>query len=485
MTLKVLQRWKIQHRNILLVAVIVSVCISMRISLISRENIKLNHVVDIPVASSTVKSSSPTANTLHHPLNATAASHIPLHCQSDRLGVPPALHNSQCESNRDCLNITCDQLIHGDNQNKSKNSIYSQVVEFMHKYPRGEMSTDDFLELTKDCNAFKTSRGYLTQPLDNDEAAFPLAYNILIHRDFPQVERLLRAIYRPQNSYCIHIDAKAAPGFLKVTKAVSDCFDNVFIANQLEKITYAGFSRLQADINCMKDHLKQGLKWKYLLNLAGQSFPLKTNAEIVQILKIYNGANDIEGIYGYAIHRYRFENEYKEINHTKVQRTGRKNPPPPHDMAIIRGSAYGVFSRDFVQYAVTHQAAIDLLEWSRNTYSPDEHFWATLHHTYSNPFMNPPGGYSGHPNKKPWLAVYVKWGGVDHCYGVFKRGICIFGVADLPDLITRKEFFCNKFYLKLQPVALDCLEAWIQYKTECPAPVDEEYYKSLPFIKKP
>ena len=36
-------------------------------------------------------------------------------------------------------------------------------------------------------------------------------------------------------------------------------------------------------------------KWKYFINLTGQEFPLKTNYEIVQILKAYKGANNVEG----------------------------------------------------------------------------------------------------------------------------------------------------------------------------------------------
>ena len=34
--------------------------------------------------------------------------------------------------------------------------------------------------------------------------------------------------------------------------------------------------------------------WKYLLNLASTEFPLRTNYELARILKIFNGANDIE-----------------------------------------------------------------------------------------------------------------------------------------------------------------------------------------------
>ena len=113
-----------------------------------------------------------------------------------------------------------------------------------------------------------------------------------------QVERLLRAIYRPQNVYCIHIDLNSQGGVHAGMMSLVRCFPNVFIATKLEHVVYGGFSRLQADINCMSDHVKQNDRWRYLINVAGEAFPLRTNAEIVKILKIYNGTNDIQGIYG-------------------------------------------------------------------------------------------------------------------------------------------------------------------------------------------
>ncbi len=36
--------------------------------------------------------------------------------------------------------------------------------------------------------------------------------------------------------------------------------------------------------------------WKYLLTLAGQMFPLKTNLDIVRILKAMNGSNAVMAI---------------------------------------------------------------------------------------------------------------------------------------------------------------------------------------------
>ena len=54
-----------------------------------------------------------------------------------------------------------------------------------------------------------------------------------------------------------------------------------------------------------------------------------------------------------------------------------------------------MFSRAFVEFLLTDKKAQHLLDWSRTTYSPDEHYWATLHHTYSNPHIKSPGSYTG------------------------------------------------------------------------------------------
>ena len=36
--------------------------------------------------------------------------------------------------------------------------------------------------------------------------------------------------------------------------------------------------------------------------------------------------------------------------------------------------------------------------------------------------------------------------------------VCIFGVGDLPLLVSRPELYANKFYLDYEPLALDCME---------------------------
>ena len=314
-------------------------------------------------------------------------------CPVDFLSKPLMMLDTNCANYRNCRNITCRDLLFSNNSDKSADKLmYDKVRAYMKKHPKVVISESVYINMTHDCDKFKSSMGYILTPMNNEEAEFPIAYNILMHRDLEQVERLLRSIYRPQNSYCIHIDLNTPEIMQQAIQSIANCFPNVFLPSKREHIVYAGMTRLQADINCMRDHLAKKVQWKYLLNLAGQSFPLKTNHELVQILKIYNGSNDIEGIFGHRVLKGRFVNEWVELAR-KMNKTGRQNPKPPHDIDIVRGSAYGVFSYDFVHYIINDPWAKDLLEWSRKTWSPDEHYWATLHHTYSNPHMKPPGSY--------------------------------------------------------------------------------------------
>lgn len=93
---------------------------------------------------------------------------------------------------------------------------------------------------------------------------------------------------------------------------------------------------------------------------------------------------------------------------------------------------------------------------------------------------------AGSPDAKPWLAVHASWGGVDTCRGKFVRGVCVYGLGDLPSLVTRAHLFVNKFHLDYQPLALLCLEEWHRNRTARPDTryFNETFYRNLPFINK-
>jgi hypothetical protein len=254
------------------------------------------------------------------------------------------------------------------------------------------------------CHLFKQIRRYnqFDKYTTQIEKNFPLAYIILIYNNVEQFERLLRSIYRSHNIYCIHVDRKSSEKFKQAVESIVNCFDNVFITSKLERIVYADFTRLKADLNCMNDLVSlranktnsilkskkvKYVDWKYLINMASSEFPLRTNYELVKILKMYNGSNEIE-ILNALSHRTKYI--YKVDYNGQLKSTNSTKSKPPHNYTIRKGSAYGVFSYKFIEYVLTNKQTNDFINWINDTYSPDETIWATIQF---NTQFNPPGGF--------------------------------------------------------------------------------------------
>ncbi|KAI4878136.1 hypothetical protein NFI96_007719 [Prochilodus magdalenae] len=268
----------------------------------------------------------------------------------------------------------CKKIIQGDTEAIKHAKLLTITRSFKNQT---KVTDEQYIELTKDCEMFRTTRKYLPFALSSEEEAFPLAYSIVVHHKVQNFERLLRSIYAPQNFYCIHVDNKSHESTLKAISAIASCFDNVFIASRLEEVVYASWSRVQADLNCMKDLSQISDRWKYFINLCGQDFPLKTNLEIVRALKGLGGGNSLETEAMPNSKTYRWMKRHI-VKDGAIHITEENKDPPPHDIKMFSGGAYIVVSNAFVQYVLTSPKAQDLIMWSADTYSPDEFLWATL-----------------------------------------------------------------------------------------------------------
>uniref|UniRef100_A0A915HVV1 Uncharacterized protein n=1 Tax=Romanomermis culicivorax TaxID=13658 RepID=A0A915HVV1_ROMCU len=151
-----------------------------------------------------------------------------------------------------------------------------------------------------DCKALFDYHYYPQRPLTSNEENFPLAYVILVNEHLEQVEILFNSIYQPQNLYCFHIDLKSSLIFYSSIKRLASCFDNVFVVDRMVVVNPVSHSMILAQLECLKiltmnsPSISTKYNWQYVILLQGHDFPLKTNAEIVEILKIHDGANDVE-----------------------------------------------------------------------------------------------------------------------------------------------------------------------------------------------
>ncbi len=384
-------------------------------------------------------------------------------------------------------NINCTRLFQNDTIELHKARSYHQ------KHKKRPHLEKVYIRAAQNCTYFKVSRSYVNFTFSEEEESFPIAYSIMLYTDIEQAERLLRVIYRPQNYYCIHVDVKAKKKFRLAVEMISRCFENVFISSKSIDVQWGYFSTFTPDIVCMEDLLKYK-KWKYFINLTGQEFPLKTNADLVKILKAFNGSNNSEGtIKRRNTYRTDYICEGKEPTNIR-----KKDPLPPgiRRENLVKGSKLITVTRGYVEYLVRNPVSLAFREWLNNTGNPDETYPATLNHL---PHLGVPGSYKGEPETDPetypYITRYVHWldpygdpNWETSCIGGnYVRQICIISVGHLPILKTKKELFVNKFHLTYDPLALDCMEQYIWYRAANQMlgydELDTTYYANLSFVK--
>jgi len=244
--------------------------------------------------------------TIPHRISETAFAHpvpppvtpemhkVPFHHTTDLTVHRGKLQSIRMLTTADLPTITvsganCTALFRGDETELNK------AGEFQNTYAKEGVEPMKFVQQASNCSQFIAKRHYAMWPVNHEEEDFPIAFSILMFKDVEQFERLLRAIYRPQNLYCVHVDNRSASDIHAAVHAIARCFDNVFILRPSIAVHWGWFSVLEPELKCMKKLLRRSKKWKYFINLTGQEFPLKTNWQIVRILKAFNGSNNMEG----------------------------------------------------------------------------------------------------------------------------------------------------------------------------------------------
>ncbi|GAB1604603.1 beta-1,3-galactosyl-O-glycosyl-glycoprotein beta-1,6-N-acetylglucosaminyltransferase 3 isoform X1 [Argonauta hians] len=381
---------------------------------------------------------------------------------------------SECAPHRK-KKVNCKLLIKGDPDYISKvNSI---------KEDENKEESCTLKELVKNCTKLIQAHGYFNKPVTKMELDYPIAFAIKMHKSPIQFERLLRTIYLPHNVYCIHVDAKTDQNTFDLIKNITACLPNVFLVENRVNVVYATYMHVKAELECIKACTRSDVAWKYYINLTGQEFPLKTNLELVEILKIFNGTNDIEAYKHPKSLDWRVK--YKiEIGDNGLTKTNHNKQPLKYNVQLYKGSAYGMFSRDFVDFMLQDNVVAEIFKWMNDTYSPEENIWATI-----NALDFAPGGYGNieirhdkytHVSK----AVIWSWDGFK-CLGKTIRSICIFSIGDLMWLNSRPEIVANKFYEETDSIVLDCLEESIKNRTfqQNVDHLNWHYYRNLPHVK--
>ena len=293
-------------------------------------------------------------------------------------------------------------------------------------------------------------------PVTKEEIQLPISYGFTIYKGARLFERILQAIYMPNNVYCIHIDKKSPEVFRRAIRAIIRCLPNVFISAVSTNVIWGHFSVVQAQLNCMEELLKSPVKWKYYISLVGQDFPLYDNKEIVRALNTLKNHNSIGS---FAMPK-RLVNRTKFIyivkNHGRIVKTRKPKSPPPHNISIFKGSTHIVAIREFVNFVLHSEIGRDFTEFLKDTFIPDETLYASLQqHALA------PGGIHG---KQPgWIPRALNWLRSRHnqiCHGTWERSLCWISVEDLRWALAkekRRKLFVHKIPFNFSEDLIECI----------------------------
>ena len=361
--------------------------------------------------------------------------------------------------------VNCSKLIAGDEEEIQRVSNITATW-------KSAVSDEAMLERVRDCSWLREYFNGTDLYNSELEKSFPIAFTFVVYDSPQQVLRLLRLLYRPQNAYCIHYDAKTTSPIKEYAEAIAGCLDNVIVPSKLERVIWGHYSILGAQMNCMTDllqyrvHSSNQHKWKYIINLCGKELPLVTHREIVDRLIQLNGSSSV-------ITRH-MTNQTEEMNRIKYQvrlndeqtniYTDRQTSlgEPPFDIHhYYKSLTYLALSYQFANYLTTNSTAIEIHNFFKNCKNPEEHFYATI-------FMMPgvPGGYRREIRHLYFRVANAFWATSEdaQCHGRIVNKICIVDAGDLAAVLRfsrrpgRNALFQNKYFMEYDRTVMRCME---------------------------
>ena len=270
-----------------------------------------------------------------------------------------------------------------------------------------------------------------------------LAYVIAAHHYPHQLERMLHAVFDERNLYLIHVDRAASRDVHDVAERFAKDRPNVHVLAS-RRLVWGGPSLVYAQLAAMSEALKSGT-WDYFINLSGQDYPLRSQAEIRDELASRGpGKNFLEVLdFETSSASIRPRLRYYHVEFRGRLRRLRIHRAPPRGMKVYWGSNFIILGRAFCEFLQTAPLAARCLRYFRFAKSSDEFFFQTA-------FMNSPFAGTLIPDNRRLIV----WDG-----GAHPRTLT---AADRERVLASDALFARKFDESVDSTLLDELDLRLQ-----------------------
>lgn len=209
-----------------------------------------------------------------------------------------------------------------------------------------------------------------------------IAYFIMLHNNLSQIRWLIEAIYNDEDHFIIHIDRKSENVFFRQVKAYVGSRHNVEYLSP-RRVNRFGWSMVEPELRAMRVLVDSKYKWKYLINLSGQDYPIKPISAIKAALTTAWPSNFVEVL---PFQKMREINPYDphldrrfsfEIFGTLIN-TRIRLPFPEAVNVKYKGSAYHMLTHDFCEWLLSNPITWRIERRVKYTWTPDELFYQAL-----------------------------------------------------------------------------------------------------------
>ena len=286
-----------------------------------------------------------------------------------------------------------------------------------------------------------------------------IAYLIITHQNLGQFKRLFRAAYASDNLYLVHVDVKSEPTYHRGVADFLAAYPNTRVMPSAN-CRWGGYSMVDIELQAVRQLLEWNDDWKFFVNLSGQDFPLKTQAEIKAFLDGREDNNFItvfdEEFIGrwvnpYPLFRPRQTSRNHLNAHTRVERYYWE---VPHSSRILylplikrpfingatwyAGWQWCLLNREFCEY-VCHSPEVEkYVRFFRHSFIPDESFFQTviMNSPYRDTVVN------------DYLRTII----------MLPKGVKIFRESDYDFLAKSSGLIARKFNEAVDTIIIDRLE---------------------------
>ena len=125
----------------------------------------------------------------------------------------------------------------------------------------------------------------------------------------------------------------------------------------------------------------------------------------------------------------------------------------PFGLTIYKGAKSYRLPRSFVEFLLTHPVATRFLAWSKTTAVPDEMVVPTLARISRVKMLDDSWVVEQDYVPQPRYHFQLWYWG---CRGVWRNGVCVFSLKDLPIIIQSGCYIVNKVRSDYEPYLAEC-----------------------------